>query len=85
MPPVRSSHIEANEMPHGKAPDVRTSLAIALTTKQKTVRFSSVPHNCDREHPGGGSRATHLSSTATNLYERTCDFRVPPCLKGTIH
>ncbi|GFX14951.1 hypothetical protein TNCV_4897191 [Trichonephila clavipes] len=41
MPPVWHSQIEAHEIPRGNGLDVRLSLALALSTLQVTVRFSS--------------------------------------------
>ncbi|GFX39071.1 hypothetical protein TNCV_3426571 [Trichonephila clavipes] len=66
MPPVWRSQIEAHEIYHGKGLDVCLSLAIALSTIQVTVRFSSVTPNFEEETPGG-SGASHLSSPSTNI------------------
>ncbi|GFW11600.1 hypothetical protein TNCV_42351 [Trichonephila clavipes] len=42
MPPVWCNQIDAHEIHHGKRLEVRLSLTLALSTKQVTVRISSV-------------------------------------------
>ncbi|GFT42340.1 hypothetical protein TNCV_1786361 [Trichonephila clavipes] len=63
----------------------RNSVQFRGKELSNTYRFHP---NFEGEHPGGGSRVSHLSSPATNLTSGLAArrlFRVPPCREGTIH
>ncbi|GFY01653.1 hypothetical protein TNCV_2608361 [Trichonephila clavipes] len=62
--------------------DVRLSWAVALSTIQVTVLFSSVPSRFRGRTPWEGQGP---STNLTRGLVARWQFRVPPCCKGTAH
>ncbi|GFU33152.1 hypothetical protein TNCV_4156691 [Trichonephila clavipes] len=88
MPPYRQRPDQGLRNLSWQRAKSRLSLAVALSTTQKTVRFGSVAPQFRGSTLWGWSEASHLSFLSTNhtrgLAVRRL-FRVPPCRKGTIH
>ncbi|GFT26410.1 dynein heavy chain 17, axonemal [Trichonephila clavipes] len=82
LSPMYLFSLKAHVIHHSKGLDVRLSLAATLSLIQVTVNLAQFHPNFEGEHPGGGSRASHLSSPSTNLARRLAARRLFRLLNG---